>query len=170
MEKRITPAELGNLLDQYSQPLTVYASNWTRAGEDCVQEAFVELAALNQRPENLTAWLFKVVRNRAINMYRSAQRRRNHERSAARPDFESHTNPSLRVQASEEQNRLHEHLNTLSPEDREIVVLRIWSELGWEQIAELLEISSSSAHRRYAKILLQMKNKLSEAEQGKQNA
>ena len=72
---RIEANELGSLLDEYSRSLSLYASNWTKSGEDCVQEAFVELAAQIDRPDNPVAWLFKVVRNRAINLQRSDQRR-----------------------------------------------------------------------------------------------
>jgi RNA polymerase sigma-70 factor (ECF subfamily) len=40
-------------------------------------------------------------------------------------------------------------LDALPVAVRETVVLRVWSELSFEQIAELTETSLSTAHRRY---------------------
>ena len=35
---------LGRLLDEHGAALALYASQWTDAADDCVQEALVELA------------------------------------------------------------------------------------------------------------------------------
>ena len=44
----ITPELLGRLLDEQGGSLALYASQWTDAADDCVQEALIELA--RQRP------------------------------------------------------------------------------------------------------------------------
>jgi len=46
---------LGELLDRHGATLELYASQWTRCPEDCVQEALVELARRIQPPEHVVA-------------------------------------------------------------------------------------------------------------------
>ena len=57
-------------------------------------------------------------------------------------------------------NAAQKALANLSDEQREIVVLRIWAELGFAQIAELVGVSVSTAFKRYRTALSQMKVQL----------
>ncbi len=74
---------LGGLVDRYAAALELYARQWCGAPEDVVQEAFLKLVAQRPRPDQPGAWLFRVVRNGAINAAVAARRRRHHEAEAA---------------------------------------------------------------------------------------
>ena len=80
---------LGRLIDQHAAAIELYARQWCDAAEDVVQEAFLKLAQQNHPPENPAAWLFRAVRNRAINAGIAARRRRRHESDAATGWFQS---------------------------------------------------------------------------------
>ena len=148
---RIQPQQLSALLKEHGRGLEAYAAQWSSNPEDCVQEAFVKLAAISPPPENCVAWLFKVTRNHAISSLRSRKRRAEHEsfaswlinRRTKSPD------PASLVPAAEEQQRLMDSLNRLGEDEREIVVMRVWSRLTWFEIAELMKTSSSTAQRNY---------------------
>ena len=75
-------AFIAEMLNRHGAALELYAAQWTNAAGDCVQEALVELAGLAVKPENPKAWLYRVVRNRALNTARSARRRAGHEQWA----------------------------------------------------------------------------------------
>ena len=150
---QITRQRLARLLDQHSRPLELYASQWCTSPQDCVQEAFVGLAALIPPPENEVAWLYRAVRNRAINAARSAQRRDAHEKEGPLLSGQIDNDPAEVAASKEESRRLIEHLNQLDKDHAEIVVLRIWSELTWDQISELTGMSSSNAQRKYVKAI-----------------
>ena len=145
--------ELAELVDRHAVALEFYAASWTASPEDCVQEAFIELASQQERPEYVLAWLYRVVRNRALNELRAARRRNEHEREAAVLESSSgdRNEAELEIEAA---------LASLQPAEREIVVLRIWSGLTWHQIAELTETSSSTAQRRFVASLEKLKFKL----------
>ena len=144
---------LAELLDRHGAALELYASQWTRWPEDAVQEAFVELARQTELPKNLAAWLYQVVKYRALNDRRASQRRQLHEQEAARRMVEQEP----QAIGAEDRLSLPEALEALEGRDREIVVLRIWSGLTWQEIAEVSEISSSNAQRRYAAALEQLR-------------
>ena len=77
------PERLGTLIDRHADALELYARQWSDAAEDVVQEAFVALSRQRVEPEYPAAWLFRTVRNRAINAGTAARRRRRHEARAA---------------------------------------------------------------------------------------
>lgn len=108
-------------------------------------------------PEQPKAWLFRVVRNLALNSNRGTGRRRHHEQSRARTSqawFEPR--PDSRIAAGEAIDALGE----LEPEQRETVVARIWGQLTFDQIAELTGCSISTTHRRYQTALSHLKDRL----------
>jgi len=77
---RIVNARLiAQLLQQHGEALQRYAAQWTVTPEDCVQEAIVKLAGLDALPESPAAWLYRVVRNDALNRGRGERRRAAHE-------------------------------------------------------------------------------------------
>jgi RNA polymerase sigma factor (sigma-70 family) len=148
---------LGQLLDQHGPALALYAAQWTDAADDCVQEALVELARQRQVPTNARAWLFRVVKHRALNAARSERRRRRREDRAAQQ--------RLVASGSATTDRLEavavtEALESLPPVEREVMVMRIWGGLTFDEIAAALESSTSSVHRKYQQALEELRQKL----------
>ncbi len=140
------PELLSRLLAEHGAALVLYARGWHVWPEDVVQEAFLQLMREPAVPPNVVAWLFRVVRNRAISATRSQVRRQRHEARAAEttePWFTGNPDDTLDAAA------VTEALAALPPELRETIVLRLWGGLTLEQIAELTQVSTSTAHRRY---------------------
>ena len=79
----ITPETLGQLIERHAGPLELYASQWTAAPGDVVQEAFLRLFQQRPAPANPVAWLYRTVRHRSLNDARGRRRRDRHERRAA---------------------------------------------------------------------------------------
>ncbi len=148
-------AWLAQELAEHGRALVLYARGWCGAPEDVVQEALVELIAQRQRPERVAAWLFRVVRNKAISQQRSERRRQEREQRIALREswFEDHAQALDAAAATEA-------LSRLSRELREAVVARIWGELTFGEIAELLSTSTSSAQRWYEQGLKELKRQL----------
>jgi len=144
---------IAELLQRHAAALALYASQWTTAADDCVQESLVELARQPAAPDNPTAWLYRVVRNRSLNAARASRRRAAHERTALEVRGEHRFSDA----GPAEQAELNDLLKTLPDDAREIVVLRIWGQLAWREIAEVLGSSTSSAQRNYVEALQQLR-------------
>jgi RNA polymerase sigma factor (sigma-70 family) len=141
---------LGSLIDRLAASLELYARQWCNQPEDVVQEAFVKLAAQPTTPLNPAAWLFRTIRNRAINAGIASKRRRRHEAEAAAGSaawFEPH--PSDQSDAAVDPESAQAALSALPLEQREVIVAHLWGGLTFEQIAELTGSSASSTHREY---------------------
>jgi RNA polymerase sigma-70 factor (ECF subfamily) len=156
MMSPITPEVLASLFDAHADALELYAAQWGE-GADVVQSAFVQLAGQKATPDNPVAWLYRVVRNGAISAARQRVRRRGHERAAAEQAARWFAADDGRVLDSA---AAAEALRTLPLEQREVIVARLWGGLSFEQVAEVVGISSSAAHRRYVAGLEQLRERL----------
>lgn len=141
----MNPEDLERLLNSHGPALQLYARQWADSPEDCVQQAFIALATADPVPDNPQAWLFRVVRNRAISQRRSLIRRRKHESNATRNLTWFQDNVQQEVDSSE----LARALEALDATEGEIIVARIWGQLSFEEIGDLVGTSSSTAHRKY---------------------
>ncbi|HEV3006586.1 MAG TPA: sigma-70 family RNA polymerase sigma factor [Pirellulales bacterium] len=141
----MTPAQVARLIDAYAAPLVLYARQWCREPEDVVQEAFVKLVRQGQPPLDPVAWLYRVVRNGALDAGKMARRRQRRESVAARADrwFVEDEVDGLDAQTAVAA------LARLAEEQREVIVARHWGGLNFEQIAEVAGCSASTAFRRY---------------------
>jgi RNA polymerase sigma factor (sigma-70 family) len=137
---------LSRLLDEHGPALVLYAQQCCNSPEDVVQEAFLRLMRQRPVPANVVGWLYRVVRNLAVSASRTASRRARHETAAVsgRQAWFRHTVDDILDSAT-----AVAALESLPVEVREVVVLRLWSRLSFEEIAELIGKSTSTAHRRY---------------------
>jgi RNA polymerase sigma-70 factor (ECF subfamily) len=141
----MSPADVARLIDTQSAPLVLYARQWCDAPEDVVQEAFLKLVRQGRSPQDAVAWLYRVVRNGALDAARKARRRQRRESAVAR---------SVRWFVEPEVDGLDAEtavaaLQRLGAEQREVIVARHWGGLSFEQIAEVAGCSASTAFRRY---------------------
>jgi RNA polymerase sigma-70 factor (ECF subfamily) len=142
----VGPALLTRLLDEHGARLVLYAQQWCEGPEDVVQDAFVALARQPVAPADAAAWLYRAVRNGAISAARKSQRRTRHEAFAAEARPAWFTSP---VADGLDAAAATAALEELPIEVRETVVLRLWSDLPFDEIARLTATSTSTSHRRY---------------------
>jgi RNA polymerase sigma-70 factor (ECF subfamily) len=150
----VDAALIAEMFQRHAPALALYARQWTPSADDCVQEALVELARQQTAPDNPPAWLYRVVRNRAMNAARASRRRTAREQAAAAGRPRPNQSPSNPAEAVD----LEDLLSQLEPSAREIVVLRVWGGLAWQEIAEVVGGSKSGAQRHYVQALEQLRN------------
>jgi len=145
---------------QLGPALLLFARRWTNCradAEDVVQEAFVRFWRRQHSIEN-RALLYATVRSTALDRLRRDQRRARREASAAtdHPQFFE----SSFVASDEGQQLLAAAVEQLPDEQREVVILKIWNELTFAEIAQILEISQNTAASRYRYALGALKKNL----------
>lgn len=154
---RVDAKLVTELADQHGAALVLYAQQWCESPEDVVQEAFLALVRQAQRPENPVGWLYRVVRNGAISVSRSATRRMRREtRLAGRGEPWFETAAEDRLDAKTVTAALRE----LPLDQRETIVARLWGGLSLEEVAVLSEVSIATAHRRFQAGLAALRERL----------
>lgn len=140
----MTPRHLAELIDRHGPALVLYARQWCAAPEDVVQDAFLKLIAQRRPPDDPAAWLFRVVRNAALDAAK-ADRRRQRREAVVRAD-RWFVEPDI---DGLDADKAMEALERLPAELRETIVARLWGGLTFDQIADVSCCSASSAFRRY---------------------
>jgi RNA polymerase sigma factor (sigma-70 family) len=153
----ISPEAVTRLWDEQSAALVLYAQQWCDTPEDIVQEAFLLLVRQAVAPENPAGWLYRVVRNRAINASRSHGRQARREAAVAQhmaPWFEPTEGRRLDAAAATDA------LKQLPRDQREVIVARLWGGLSFDEISHLVGLSASTVYRRYQQGLSALRERL----------
>jgi RNA polymerase sigma-70 factor (ECF subfamily) len=152
----------------YGPKLLLCARQWTRTtadAEDVVQEAFVRFWRHQRHlPGEPMALLVTSVRRAALDLARRTDRRQSREERAG---VESEPGGVARVSPLEHDERraaIEQALQRLPAEQREVLVLKIWGELTFEQVARELQLSPNTAASRYRYALAALRQELSAAE------
>jgi len=150
---------LAQVVVERAAALALYARQWVDSAwaEDVVQEALTALLAERRPPRDPVAWMYRAVRNTAIDYARAASRRRSREQLVAQQRCEwFEPRPGSLIDADVAERALRQ----LPGESREVVVLRIWGDLGLAQIAAIMQVSVSTVHERLACALEQLRSVL----------
>jgi len=150
------------LLSRYIDGLFGYAMVLARnpaEAADLVQETYVRAikAKENLRPSsNVKSWMFKILRNIWLNQLR-------HERSApqiveleadesiADVAIERSKNPHAQYVSKMEQETVRNAIQQLPAEFREIIILREYEELSYQEIAVVLDCPPGTVMSRLAR-------------------
>ena len=139
--------------------LLLFARQWVHSAadaEDIVQEAFVKFWRRNHKVDN-RALLYSAVRSIALDFIRRNSRRARREASAfGETEF---SEPQFEIE-DETQRALAEAIDGLPREQREVLVMKIWNELTFAEIAGALGISQNTAASRYRYALAALKKML----------
>lgn len=156
-------AEIERLYRQHGAALVLFAS--AIAGErgraqDAVHQVFLKLIANGNlgRAQDKKAYLFACIRNAVLNECKFQNR---HE--PLETDSAWFSPPDIDIAGEQ---KLRRALAALPKDQREIVVLHIWGDLTFSQIADLLNINANTAASRYRYAL----GKLKEAMSAKENS
>ena len=140
--------------------LLLFARQWAHSmadAEDIVQEAFVRFWRKQHDPHN-RALLYATVRSIALDFVRRNSRRQKREATVfverertVQPEFEFD---------DESQRALAAALALLPNEQREVLIMKIWNDLTFAEIAAVQGISQNTAASRYRYALAALKRNL----------
>jgi RNA polymerase sigma-70 factor (ECF subfamily) len=110
--------------------------------EDVLQETFTALLKRAEAPEKPEHYCLRSYRNHALNHRRSLWRRLTRELES-KEWFES------RAEEDPAERAAMRCLATLQPEQREVIVLKIWHQYTFEEIGDLLGLSPNTVAGRF---------------------
>jgi RNA polymerase sigma-70 factor (ECF subfamily) len=154
MESSNPEARWRDCYEQLAPKLLLYAKQWVASGadaEDVIQAAFVRFwrHQPNAGSEHYPL-LYSAVKSCALDLLRSHERR-NRRESDDRVEVARGDEPwfDLRIEQREQAETMQAALNHLSAAQREVVVLKVWAELTFAQIAQSLNESINTVASRY---------------------
>ncbi|MFP3904015.1 MAG: RNA polymerase sigma factor [Armatimonadota bacterium] len=141
---------LDALYKSYSAPVYHFLLARTRSpedAEDLLVEVFLSLMARGRkltRIDNLLAYLLKIARHKAAQLYFSQDHLRLHD-----PDVQVVDPRAATAESRARATSVHKALNELPVEQCEVIVLKVWHQMTFAEIAEALHIPPNTAASRY---------------------
>lgn len=166
----VVRAVLAGDVEQYAVLVRRYRDRYARyafqmlgsmdGAEDAVQDALVrafDQLAQCREPDNFAGWFFLILRNRCF-----AERRRDKRFGGLDgvPEVAAPDTSEAPVERAERMQALQRALSTLTPEQREVFVLKHVEELSYQQIAGRVGTSVAALkmrmHRAYDRLREQL--------------
>jgi RNA polymerase sigma-70 factor, ECF subfamily len=121
------------------------------AAMDVSQEAFIRAYRSFDKYDpkrNFFTWYYKILRNLCLNFIRDNKNRKEEFFLERRKDIASRSNPEQNLEEKEELKLLHNTINQLETEDREIIILREFEGYSYEEISEMLNLPAGTVMSR----------------------
>lgn len=160
MENVVRHEDWKECFSQLAPGLVLFARQWVQSradAEDIVQEAFVRIWRRQHSIQN-RGLLFAAVRSISLDLLRRDARRARREATAVL-ESEQTVEPHF-ANDDESQRALADAVDRLPVEQREVVVMKIWNELTFQEIGTVLGISQNTAASRYRYALTNLKKNL----------
>ena len=140
--------EVQRLYEVHGRALLAYACAFLHdpsEAEDVLHQVFLQLLRDGSTEISSAGYLFRAVRNRVLNHLRGRSREvaldgalESHEKWLESPSG----SPEIAL-------ALQSALSTLPEEQREVIVLRVWGQLTFDEVAAVVGISPNTAASRY---------------------
>lgn len=160
MENVATDEDWRACFSEAAPGLVLFARQFVQSladAEDIVQDAFVRFWRKQHSIQN-RGLLFAAVRSIALDSLRRDARRARREITAS-ADSEQVSIPKFDTD-SDEQRALSAAVDRLPPDQREVLVMKIWNDLTFAEIGTALSISQNTAASRYRYALASLKKSL----------
>lgn len=153
------------LADRYLSPLTRFAARMLSdlaGAEDVAQEALSKLSTAATLPSGpLKPWLYRIVRNRCLDILRREHRSPTAARLASGYDpAATASGVATRAARNERDEQIRAVIAGLPDEYREVVLLKYFENLSREEIAAVLDLSDAAVKGRLARGLQELRQRL----------
>jgi RNA polymerase sigma-70 factor, ECF subfamily len=124
------------------------------AARDLTQEVFLRVSRTripSAEDGDLSAWVFRIARNLALDYHRSRMRR---------PEPLALADDATRSPSQDVNLAVNEALASLPPLDRDVFLMREVAGLGYEQIAATCDLTTDAVRSRIHRTRLQLRDQL----------
>ena len=156
-------SDLETLYDAHAQALFGFLLNLTRNQEDTrdlMQELFLKLS---RQPQLLATireprgYLLRLAHNAAVDLFRRRTARQNQQEQLERTEIFA---PTDDPDEAAFRQAIAEAMQQLPADQRAVVHLKVWEDLTFDRIAEVLDISINTAASRYRYALDKLRQRL----------
>jgi len=139
-----------------------YKTHHHQTAEDLTSLVFVKaLEKINNfkidETSSFQAWLYQIARNTVIDYYRTDKKQINIEDVwdlAQDEDFEFDLDTKMQLE------EIKKHLANLKSKQRDIVIMRVWQEMSYKEIAAIMGESEANCKMIFSRALVKLKEEM----------
>lgn len=118
-------------------------------------KAIQKISTLNTKKASFKTWLYRIARNTVIDHYRSHQQNDHLEGGWELREVENMTdNVDFRMKIKS----INNYLKKLKPEQREIVLLRVWSGCSFQEIAQIMGKTEAACKMHFKRVIEKLRD------------
>ncbi|MFC1588048.1 RNA polymerase sigma factor [Planctomycetota bacterium] len=146
--------------DRYASDIYTYCLNMTRSedlAEECLQQVFITMYKnphFFTRARHLKSYLFKVVRNKTLQILSELKM------SRALPENLEQLPSTSSAEITPDMERAQQALQELTQNQREVILLHLFENMNFREIAQITGESPNTLTYRYQSGIKKMKEKL----------
>lgn len=142
-------------------PFIYYQVKHRETAEDLTSltfsKALDKIKQFKKHEANFSAWLYQIARNTVTDHWRT--NKITYEIDMAQTQS-TQTEVSREFDAKQKLNQVEEKLEKLNPEQKEIIIMRLWQELSYEEISQILNKSEASCKMSFSRSIKQLRQNL----------
>ncbi|MFW0837509.1 MAG: RNA polymerase sigma factor [Candidatus Komeilibacteria bacterium] len=144
------------LYDKYVSAIykfVYYRVSHREVAEDLTSQIWLKvLDRLDQykiKNSSFSAWLYRIARNAVIDYYRTSRQ----EFDISTMELSSKEDLQREAEIKDSLNRVQKYLQELPDDMRDIVIMRLWDQLSYEEIAGIMDKSEASCKMMMSRAL-----------------
>jgi len=156
--------EFGVLYDEYFEKIynfIYYKIHHKESAEDLTSQTFIKALEKigNYSPNKglFSSWIYRIARNKVIDYYRT---RKSEKDISDVWDLKSDQDIVSDLDTREKLAEVSKYLAKLNPEQREIVVMRVWDSLSYQEISEIIEKSEANCRMIFSRTMTKLRQEI----------
>lgn len=141
-----------------------YKTQHRETAEDLVSLVFTKALEniknfKNDSESSFQGWLYQIARNTVIDFYRTNRPTIDIE-DVWDLDLSAENNLLVDLDNKIKLEEVHKYLQLLKPTQRDIIIMRVWQEMSYQEIADVLNQSEASCKMAFSRALRELKTKM----------
>lgn len=156
--------DFGQLYDWYIKKIYdfIYFKTFHReTAEDLTSQTFFKalekINSFDQAKGTFSAWLYRIARNTVIDHYRTQKKEANIEDYW---DISSDTDVAYEAEVNDQLEQIKKYLHLFKPQQREIILLRLWENLTFAEIADITGLSLANCKMTFSRTVRKIREEL----------
>lgn len=156
--------QFGLLYDRYIKKIydfVFYKTHHKEIAEDLVSQSFMKalnnISKFNINEGTFQAWIYQIARNTVIDHYRTKKQDINIEDVW---DLARDEDLERDIDAKNKLKRIEKYIKELKPQQRDIIIMRVWQGMSYEEIAEVMKQSEASCKMTYSRAIRKLRKEM----------
>lgn len=156
--------EFGVLYDRYVKKIYdfIYYKTWHReTAEDLTSQVFFKalenINSFDEAKGGFSSWIYRIARNTVIDHYRTKKQEVNIDDVWG---LQKDNTIETDIDVSQKLEKVREYLEQFKPQQREVVILRLWENMSYHEIAEATGLSVASCKMTVSRVLNKLRQEM----------
>jgi RNA polymerase sigma-70 factor, ECF subfamily len=156
--------QFGFLYEKYIRKIydfIFYKTHHKETAEDIASEVFMKaLESINQFDPckgTFQAWIYQIARNKTIDHYRTKKTDENIDDAW---DISGNEDPAGEIDARNKLEKIKRYIKNLESRQRDVLIMRIWQEMSYKEISEILNFSEANCKMTYSRAIRKLRSEM----------